>query len=507
MTDYNPKRINRIQILPGDELPEGWVRAKLPQIVTIKMGQSPPGSSYNRRGNGIPFFQGKADFGDRYPRVRVWCTEPQKFAEPGDVLISVRAPVGPTNIADRLCAIGRGLAALTPFGGISPVFILFALRLIEPALALAGTGSTFTAINHKILEEIDIDVPPLAEQKRIVAKVEELLGRINSVWERLARVQAILKRFRQSVLSAACSGRLTADWREKQAKVTPVDDSIRKILRQREKEWFQSNRSAIRYKPPENININDFPELPGNWKYISSDALLSFITSGSRGWAKYYAESGPIFIRVGNLDHASISLDLRDVQYVNPPNGQEKDRTRVQPGDILISITADVGMISLVRSDVGEAFVNQHVAIARPVKCVFRPYLAWFLAAQEGGQKQFQNLQRGATKVGLGLDDIKSIAVPFPPIEEQQEIASRIDALFKLADNIEKRVRVADSWSEKSTQAILAKAFRGELVPTEADLARREGRSYEPASALLAKINEERDIGSPPVSKKQKRRL
>jgi type I restriction enzyme S subunit len=119
--------------------------------------------------------------------------------------------------------------------------------------------------------------------------------------------------------------------------------------------------------------------------------------------------------------------------------------------------------------------------------------LAWFLAAQGGGQKQLQNLQRGATKVGLGLDDIKSIAIPFPSVEEQHEIVKRVEALFNLAETIERRLEAATKRAEKITQAILAKAFRGELVPTEAELARREGRSYEPALVLLARIKDGRE--------------
>jgi type I restriction enzyme S subunit len=195
----------------SDDPPEGWVSAKLPEIAHINMGQSPPGRSYNKRGDGLPFFQGKVDFGYRYPTVRVWCSQPKKIAHPGDVFISVRAPVGPTNVADHVCAIGRGLAAITPLGGIPSEFIFFRLRLLEPKLALSGTGSTFSAISRKDLKEIDIDVPPLAEQKRIVGKVEELLPRVNAAKERLAKVWVILKRFRQAVLAAACSGRLTAD--------------------------------------------------------------------------------------------------------------------------------------------------------------------------------------------------------------------------------------------------------------------------------------------------------
>jgi len=144
------------------DLPEGWVHAKLPDITTIHMGQSPPGTTYNESAEGLPFFQGKADFGPLSPVPRVWCTRPLRVAEPGDVLISVRAPVGPTNLADERCIIGRGLAAIRPEPPIQSKYVLYALRLQEARLAELGTGSTFTAITRGHLENVEIDLPPLA---------------------------------------------------------------------------------------------------------------------------------------------------------------------------------------------------------------------------------------------------------------------------------------------------------------------------------------------------------
>ena len=189
------------------------------------MGQSPPGSTYNEEGEGLPFFQGKAEFGDRHPTVRKWCSAPTKIAEAGDVLISIRAPVGPTNVADRTCAIGRGLAAIRPLAGIPTDFLLHAIRMQEDDLASQGTGSTFTAINREHLDAIEVPLPPLAEQRRIVAKVEVLLERTSAARARLAKVPAIAKRFRQSVLAAACSGRLTTEWRNEDVTEHPFENT------------------------------------------------------------------------------------------------------------------------------------------------------------------------------------------------------------------------------------------------------------------------------------------
>jgi type I restriction enzyme S subunit len=162
----------------------------------------------------------------------------------------------------------------------------------------------------------------------------------------------------------------------------------------------------------------------------------------------------------------------------------EGRRTKVIEGDILISITADVGMVALVEAGLEEAYINQHVALGRPVGNMDRRYLAYFLAAKNGGQAQFLNLQRGATKVGLGLDDIRRIWIARPPLPEQQEIVRRVKALFKIADQIEERHKKAKAHIDKLTQSILAKAFRGELVP--------QNTKHNQASELLKCIQEKK---------------
>ena len=157
-------------------VPNVWEWTRIGSAAYVEMGQSPPSEHYNRTGHGIPFFQGKADFGKRYPTARYWCTQPKKYAAPGDILISVRAPVGPTNVASEPCCIGRGLAALRSHNGIDRYYLLRCLEAFEHALAALGFGTTFVAINKNQLTAFVIPLPPLAEQHRIVAKVDELMA-------------------------------------------------------------------------------------------------------------------------------------------------------------------------------------------------------------------------------------------------------------------------------------------------------------------------------------------
>jgi type I restriction enzyme S subunit len=138
----------------------------LKDVCTINMGQSPDSDSYNDNGEGVPFFQGNADFGERYPVTRKWCSAPTKMAAPEDILISVRAPIGAMNYAKEECCIGRGLAALTPDKTkVSPKFIFWLLKGKNAELNSKGTGSTFKAIGRKVLEETK--VPDISLEKQL----------------------------------------------------------------------------------------------------------------------------------------------------------------------------------------------------------------------------------------------------------------------------------------------------------------------------------------------------
>lgn len=449
------------------ELPDGWVWARLEDIADIILGQSPPSSTYNEDGNGLPFYQGKLEFGKTYPTPRKWCTSPKKIAEKGDVLISVRAPVGPTNICPETSCIGRGLSAIRGLGGIETLFILYLMRSFENVIAGKGTGTTFKAITGNQLRYLDIPLPPLAEQHRIVAKIEELFTKLNAGVESLEKAKAQLKRYRQSVLKAVVEGKLTEEWRVAyKGELEPASVLLERILKERREKWEAEQLAQMKakgkmpkddswkkkYKEPASPKNPRFTKLPEGWNLVSGDMVFWFITSGSRGWAKYYAESGSLFLRMGNLDHDSINLNLEKVQRVKPPVGAEGTRTRVIPGDILISITADVGMIALVPNNIEEAYINQHVALARSVPSVNQSYIVWFLASREGGQKQFLALQHGATKKGLGLDDVRAVNIPLPPFRKDKK-GKGTHGIKKEIFKTVKEIKSTEDW--KTVEVIL----------------------------------------------------
>lgn len=168
--------------------------ARLDEICRLNMGQSPDSSSYNEIGDGLPFFQGNADFGELHPKMRIWCNAPTKIAHPGDILISVRAPIGALNIADRECCIGRGLAALTVNEALcNSGYLWYAITNKVDELNSKGTGSTFKAISKNVLGETEIPLPSLDRQQQVSATLDKLTDLISLRKQQLTKLDEVVK--------------------------------------------------------------------------------------------------------------------------------------------------------------------------------------------------------------------------------------------------------------------------------------------------------------------------
>ena len=187
---------------------EKWEIKKLgdSDVSEIIMGQSPPGSTYNKEKNGMPFFQGIKDFGEKFPIATVWCTKPKKIAKKGDILLSVRAPVGTTNWAKEECCIGRGLVAIRP--KIQSEYVYCFLKSIKIKLSVSGVGSVFNAISKGELCQISLPVPSLQEQEQIVSQIEQGFSLIENSQRIVNSTLQTLETMRMSVLKQAFQGKL-----------------------------------------------------------------------------------------------------------------------------------------------------------------------------------------------------------------------------------------------------------------------------------------------------------
>ena len=175
--------------------------------------------------------------------------------------------------------------------------------------------------------------------------------------------------------------------------------------------------------------------IPVEWDIASLGSVAEFVTSGSRGWAKYYREEGALFIRIGNLTREHINLRLDDLVFVQPPGSAEALRTAVQAGDLLISVTADLGIIGVIPKGFVKGYVNQHIALARLFPAdVSARFVGWFLSSREG-MAQFDRLNESGAKAGLNLPTVRSLLFPRPgDVDEQHRIAAAIDDCVRTAD-------------------------------------------------------------------------
>jgi type I restriction enzyme S subunit len=168
--------------------------------------------------------------------------------------------------------------------------------------------------------------------------------------------------------------------------------------------------------------------IPVEWEVSDLEAITEFVTSGSRGWAKYYSTDGAIFLRIGNLTRNHINLRLDDIALVNPPKSSEGKRTTVSAGDLLISITADLGVIGVIPERFGEAYVNQHIALVRLLHTrVNQRFIGWFLSSRRG-QTQFEKLNESGAKAGLNLPTVRRLLVPIMGLSEQTRIVEILDS-------------------------------------------------------------------------------
>ena len=470
-------------------LPIGWVVSTLQEVSLVIQGQSPPGSTYNTDGVGLPFLQGKAEFRATYPVAVKWCSAPSKIAEPDDVLISIRAPVGPTNLCAAQSCIGRGLAAIRTEGGIPSKYILYAMRATEHELRAKSTGTTFEAIRGDDLRSHPLPLPPLPEQRRIVAEIEKHFTRLDASVAALKRVQANLKRYRASVLKSACEGKLVPTESElaraEGRDYEPADRLLERILSERRAQWESQKKRRGKYKEPVAPDTTNLPDLPEGWAWATAGQA-----SEVQGGIQKQPKRAPVantfpFLRVANVLRGV--LDLEEVHQIELFPG-ELEKLRLLSGDLLIvegnGSPSQIGRMATWKGDIENCVHQNHIIRARVADRIVPQYIEAYWNSPVGSSRVLGVASSTSGLYTLSVSKVSALPIPLPPLAEQHRIVAEVDRRLSVIQQAEAAVEVGLKRAERLRQSILKQAFSGKLVPQDPN--------DEPASVLLERIRAER---------------
>ncbi|MBE7376389.1 restriction endonuclease subunit S [Pseudomonas lopnurensis] len=341
-----------------------------------------------------------------------------------------------------------------------------------------GTRLKLTQANMRI---IPIPLPPLAEQTRIAAKLDELLAQVDTLKARIDGIPALLKRFRQSVLAAAVSGRLTEEWRVVNTSLSGAFELHRRLKAAHTAEGGHARGNAS--DPTEEAHDLCHSELPEQWDIAELRDVCAPGRPITYGILKPgpELEEGVPYIRVA--DFPGNKLNLASIKKTSPEIDLQYKRARLITGDLLLSIRGSVGRLIKIPRVLEGANITQDTARLSISSLVSTDFVYWTLLS-DSTQRRMRNATRGVAVRGINIGDVRALQIPLPPAEEQTEIVRRVEQLFAFADQLEARVKAAQAHIDRLTQSILAKAFRGELVPQDPN--------DEPASVLLERIKAQR---------------
>ena len=481
----------------GTPLPKNWAIARIADVASVVMGQSPPSSTYNSMGDGLPFFQGKADFGKLYPSISAWCAKPSKVAQANDILLSVRAPVGSTNLAPSACCIGRGLAAVRPDRGVSLKFLLYALRRFAGELDAKGTGTTFKAVSGHVVREFTLPIPPQAEQVRIADFLDGMFANLDAGIAALDRCQEKLGTYRASLLKAAVEGHLTADWRSEHPNAEPAGKLLQRIITERRERWEQNQLRAYaekgkappknweaKYKEPIAPEADNSSSLPRGWCWAAVDQCASAIQYGSSAKAHSDSTGAPV-LRMGN-----ISLDghivLDDLKYL-PMGHPALVSLRLRNGDLLFNRTNSIDLVGKTAIYSGKPPLCTFASYLIRVRLLagLRPrFLMYVLNSFSGRRWIRQVASQTVGQANVNGTKLAAFQFPLPPTAEQDAVVAEVEKKLSAIDEAVADIGAKVKKAGVLRQSILHSAFTGKLVPQDPN--------DEPASKLLERIASER---------------
>jgi type I restriction enzyme S subunit len=452
----------------SDELPLGWITTRISELAWTSSGGTPSTAKREYWDNGnVPWINSGAlkDCVINEPSTYITKLGSENsaaklFPKNTVVIALTGATTGRVGILDFACSANQSVTGIFPSEAFVPSYVFNFLRSARPNVLELAIGSAQPHINKRIVDDFELPLAPLAEQRRIVGKLDAVLGKVDASEQRLAKIPVVLKRFRQSVLATACSGRLTADWREQNG----VSEEF------------------------ERTTLDTIAEYVGGFAFKSP----SFLEMGRHQ-----------VIRIGNVRPFVLNLSASPV-FIPDDIAAAAARFKLKTDDVVISMTGtkykrDYGCAGIVREDHGSLFLNQRVARVRCGRSVLPKFLLFWLQTELFRGFFFSGETGNVNQGNVGASGIRNAPIELPPLAEQHEIVRRVEGLFALADQLELRLTKARTQVDKLTPSLLARAFRGELVPQDPN--------DEPATALLERIRQQRngnERDTPRLKKKRK---
>lgn len=421
------------------EVPEHWTTVPIKRLGSLKGGAGFPHNEQGVEGEELSFHKVNALASAGIDGVLLASENTisrEKAALLGAFVFPpksiVFAKVGAALLLGRIRMLGEnacidnnmmGLVICQPEHDVG--FVKYALSLVR--FDLIASPGTVPSLNEAQIGNFPLVFPKTEEQQGIAAFLHRETAKIDALITEQQRLIKLLKEKRQGVISHAVTKGLVPD--------VPMKDSG--------VEWLG--------------------EVPEHWEIMPLKRGLVFLTSGSRGWADHYSEDGALFIRIGNLTRDSIRLDLSDIQRVSVPDGTEGERTKVQRGDVLFSITAYLGSVAVVAANLESAYVSQHVALARvKLECLLPEWVA-YVTLSFVGRTYLETQGYGGTKIQLSLDDVANLVVTVPDVGEQSVITAFLDRETAKLDALIAEAKTAITLLQERRIALISAAVTGKI--------------------------------------------
>jgi len=474
------------------DIPSNWKWIRLEEIAEILMGQSPPGTSYNETGEGVPLINGPVEFGDgafAKTRKTKFTTAPTKMCKEGDLLVCVRgSTTGRTNISGFDACIGRGVAAIRSrydYQGFLNYFMLY----YRDSFYNLGTGSTFPSVSSDKIQTIPVPLPPLPEQQRIVARVEELFAQTRLLAEELASARTELDRLNESALARLLASETLEEFNERWGfiaehfnlltsapeHIAPLrqsilelavrgkltrreagDESAKELLKaiQEEKEKLVEEKKIRKEPPSMPIKEDDKPhDLPKGWEWARMSDLCYQITDGTHHTPKYLYDGIP-FLSV--KDVSSGYLDFSNTKFISQEEHEQLiARCKPEFGDVLLTKVGTTGIAVVVDTE-KEFSIFVSIALLKFFQDKISPQYLALLINSPFVKRQSDKYTMGVGNKNLVLKYIKNFLTPLPPLAEQERIVKRVEQLLGWCDALEARLMSAEDVRERLVESVLA---------------------------------------------------